>query len=1023
MLASQEEVPPFDGRLTAALGAPDAEHPHRLKHESARERRRRWKSLIVAVEREADSLPPGRSALCLGVLRLATGRVDDAVAQLQAAAAYQPANSDVQNALAVAHLTRALRQKRPFDLVLALAAVDRALIAAPDSGPLLYNRALILSSLHLPHEALEAWKAYRKVASDPTTLATAHAFEARFMALDRRALWRQRMTSLQQSHQRVEPAEIESLVADFPYQARIWAEEELFGQWAEAMLRKDFESAGPALDRLRLVSAAVERQHGDRMLVDAVAVVEAAPRESPVLAKLIEGHRRFARGMAAYDRQDLAKAEPDLAASEKLLSMAGSSFAGWASFYRAVCTYYRDAARAVSIFQRLDSEYPASRYPVLNGRVHWLLATALGVEGRDQQGLEHNERALRLLEAASGEQEAAFVHTLLAEAYDPLGEVELGWQHRLRSLEVISGSGDHRRIHSALNEAAQALLREGFAGQALTTLDELLANAEAWPEHPIARAEGLTQRAQTQLALGQVGPALADIRAARTVLITVPDSDLKKSLGIWLDLYEGLAWLSSDPRRAVDLLTVAFEHQSSAGYEWDRPRYLAERARAYFAMGDPLRARADLLAAVNLFERTRSSLHEAALKMHYFRLAQPAFEALMTSDLQRPGGEEEAFVTVERARARFFLDRRLATPDGGRQAPSFPHPRDLARVLPKDVALVEYAVLPSQVVAWVVEGKSWRFVRLSTRSMELEARVEQLRRELERGGPETAVQSLSSPLFNDLIRPLDIGKEIRSLIFVPDRFLLGLPFAVLYDSGARRYLIERFAVSSYPSSALLLSSGPRRQPPGTGSPVPVLVVGASISGPDLPSLRRAEVEARAVGALYPQSEILLGADATRDRVLKGLARARIVHIASHAVANAEVPLRSRIFLAPGGFDRALDASELWALDLRGIDLLVLASCESMAGQADEREALFGISGGLLAAGVRTVVGSLWRVDDRASGDLMAAFHRYYREDLNAPQALRHAVLDVLTAPADHRASPASWGAFAVLGGKPHYRSN
>jgi CHAT domain-containing protein len=1015
MLASLESPPPFEGRLTPALGAPIGGTAKEMRSVPRAEHSRRWRAAILALEQEAVRLTPGRSALRLGILRLATGQSDKAIAQLVAAAAYQPLDPDVQNALAVAYLTRALRQGRPFDLVSALAAADRATSAAPASPPIRYNRALILSALHLPNQALAAWKACLELAKDPTTSLTARSFKKRFTAPDLRSRWQERRKSLERLGRPVERVEIESLVAEFPYQARLWAENEILGKWAKAMLQDDQATATADLNLVRLVSAAVSRQRGDRMLANTVALIGTAQQGSPTLHRLIRGHLRFFEGVAAYERQDLAAAESAFEASERLLDAAASPFAGWAKFYRAICLYYSDSGRAISIFKQLDTAFPSNRYPILNGRTHWLLATALGVEGRDQEGLEHNEKALHLLETASGEQEAAFVHTLLAEAYDPLGEVELGWQHRLRGLEVISNSGDHRRIHSMLNEAAQALLRQGFAVQALTVLDELLVNAAAWPEHPIAQAEGLTQRAQTKLALGQIESALDDIRRARTVLARLPTSGLTQSLGIWLDLYEGLSSLPRYPHRAVVLLTGAFKRQNSAGYQWDRPRYLVERARAFLAIGEPERARVDLTEAVSLYEHTRADLQEAALKMRYFRLAQPAFEALMVSDLQHRGGEAMAFVTAERSRARFLLDRRRASLGYEIGEPSFPQPGAFISVLPLDVALVEYAVLPSEVIAWVIEGESWRLVRLNRREDEMKTQVEQLRRDLERGAQESTIQVPAGALFEALIRPLHLGRKTRSLIIVPDRFLLGLPFAVLYDLNDRHYLVEQHAISLYPCSALILDARKKKRRGATVQPA--LVVGVSTASSGRLALPQAELEARAVGAVYPQAKLLLGPDATRRRFLEELAHAAIIHIAGHTAANAEVPSRSQVFLMPAnGDDGTLAAADLWRVDLGRVDLLVLASCESMAGQTDGREALFGIAGGLLAAGVNSVVASLWQVEDRTTADLMVAFHRHYKEEPDAPRAYREAILDLLRADKSHRPNPGSWAAFAVLGG-------
>lgn len=1010
-MASQVSPPPFVGQLTRGAGAPVDGGPRPGRH--APGAMAHLRAAVWAVVKESRGLPAARSSLLLGIARLITSRSSEAIRELAAAAAHAPTDPDVQNALAVAYLTRGVRSSTPLDLVRALAAVDRALAASPACQEARYNRALILSLMGLPHQARAAWHSWQAAAPGATLSDEARAIQQQLAMPDRAESWRRARASLERGDHGTNQAEVDTLTAEYPYQARVWAETILLGRWAEDAAAGRDISASATLRLVGQVGAAVQAQRRDAMLSDTVRVIHAAKFGSAVARWLLSGHRDFSAAMSAYDRQDLSAAESRFVAAERSLVAASSPFAGWASFYATICLYYRDSERATRRFFALAKDFPADRYPVLNGRIQWLLATSLGAQGNDQEGLDHNLESLRLLEASSGEQEAAFVHMLLAEAYDPLGEVELGWHHRWLALRGTAASGDHRRIHGVLNEAAQSLLREGFALEAMTVLDELLANADAWPDHPVARAEGLIQRVNVGVALGEHDGAMADVRTARAALATVPPSSLKDWLAAWLDLYEGLARVDSAPRRAVELLSGAFRRQTESGYLWDRPRYLAERARAHLTLGETVAARADLKAAIDLYEQKRQGLAGSDIKMRYFRLAQSAFDTVTALDLAQPGGEATAFRVAEQARARFLLDRLEQLP-GKRASPPLTSPSldEVARRLPAATALVEYAVLPDAMVAWVVQGRSWHLVRLKAGRQAVALEVETLRRDLERGASAETIQATAGPLYRELIAPLGLTPDVSALVLVPDRFLLGIPFSALYNDATGLYLLQRFAVSVSPSCALALEG--RR--PAMSTDGSALVVAASRTRSDLPPLPSADQEARDIATLYPRAKLLIGATATRHAFLTAITGASIVHLATHASVNPEVPSRTRLHLSPAGDDGDLLAQDLWPIDLDHVDLVVLASCDSMAGQGEGREALYGVAGGLLAAGVLSVVASQWRVDDTATARLMTAFHRRYRQHPDAAAALRQAVLDETAGREGAAIPPGDWAAFAVLGG-------
>ncbi|MEQ8787233.1 MAG: CHAT domain-containing protein, partial [Pirellulaceae bacterium] len=96
---------------------------------------------------------------------------------------------------------------------------------------------------------------------------------------------------------------------------------------------------------------------------------------------------------------------------------------------------------------------------------------------------------------------------------------------------------------------------------------------------------------------------------------------------------------------------------------------------------------------------------------------------------------------------------------------------------------------------------------------------------------------------------------------------------------------------------------------------------------------------------------------------------------------------------PDHQDGILTAEEVQSLDLRGVDLAVLSACETGLGKKAGGEGLLGLQRSFQLAGARTVVASLWKVDDVATRDLMERFYRnLWEHDMGKLEALREAQL-------------------------------
>jgi CHAT domain-containing protein len=117
-------------------------------------------------------------------------------------------------------------------------------------------------------------------------------------------------------------------------------------------------------------------------------------------------------------------------------------------------------------------------------------------------------------------------------------------------------------------------------------------------------------------------------------------------------------------------------------------------------------------------------------------------------------------------------------------------------------------------------------------------------------------------------------------------------------------------------------------------------------------------------------------------------------------------------------DGILTAEEIAALDLSGVEWAVLSACDTGVGEIRTGEGVFGLRRAMQVAGVRTLVMSLWAVDDESTQQWMQALYKgRLTLGLDSSQAVRAAGLSVLheRREADKSTHPFYWGAFVAAG--------
>ncbi|HEX2164663.1 MAG TPA: CHAT domain-containing protein [Thermoanaerobaculia bacterium] len=205
------------------------------------------------------------------------------------------------------------------------------------------------------------------------------------------------------------------------------------------------------------------------------------------------------------------------------------------------------------------------------------------------------------------------------------------------------------------------------------------------------------------------------------------------------------------------------------------------------------------------------------------------------------------------------------------------------------------------------------------------------------------------------------------------------------------------------------------------APAPVEVATLRGGAGVLRRLRHTRREIEAIAALAPAGEVLVATDFAADRelVLSGaLDGYRVVHFATHGVLDDEHPELSGLVLSQVDADGSAKNGFLRLRDVYGLelaaDLVVLSGCQTALGREVRGEGLVGLTRGFLYAGVEQVLASLWRVEDRATAELMERFYRaLWLDGLRPAAALARAQRELAADP--RWSDPYYWGAFVVQG--------
>ena len=252
-------------------------------------------------------------------------------------------------------------------------------------------------------------------------------------------------------------------------------------------------------------------------------------------------------------------------------------------------------------------------------------------------------------------------------------------------------------------------------------------------------------------------------------------------------------------------------------------------------------------------------------------------------------------------------------------------------------------------------------------------------------------------LYRVLIQPVKEFIKGTKVIIVPDKFLFFVPFCSLLDENGCR-LSENYSIQITPSLHTLVSNMTRSRDPSLGF---ALFVGnptigkVSFRGKEIePSfLPSASKEVQYLARLF-EAQPLVNGEATKERVLKCIHGASIIHIAAHGE-----PDRGEILLAPNPNmteqssslpteenDYLLKQRDIMKITINA-HLVVLCCCHTGKGKISS-EGVVGLARAFLCAGARSVLATLWPIHDEGTRGFMNIFYKEICNETSVCEALR-----------------------------------
>jgi CHAT domain-containing protein/tetratricopeptide (TPR) repeat protein len=603
--------------------------------------------------------------------------------------------------------------------------------------------------------------------------------------------------------------------------------------------------------------------------------------------------------------------------------------------------------------------------------------------------------AARLYESEGNKTGAAFVKITQANLELALENYE----------SVLKIAREAEKLLETGKNIRYKLAARWFEGEALRCAGTL-AEAEKILSETYARASRQEQKSIAQASLNSLGKLFlqkGDAHQAKKYF--------KKSVKLVESLRAPLA---------AEEFRMAFLAGKLSPFEFLAKIYLSENdLKNAFLMTERARSRALIDALQNDFQTGSSEIASPELvkkletlreELNWFYSRQSRAEETEIARLQKEAKQREKLIADAM--------RQIESVKSGNKSAenkSFSDKKDsvfldfklLQKNLAREKVLIEFINSGGKFSAFAVSDKKLDFVAEIATETEIIALLENLHFQfaaLRYGAkiPEKFASELKrradfylQKLYEKLFLPLEKFAGEKNLLIVPAGLLHYVPFQALRAS--EKYLIETREISYAPSASVwnFLQRKKRKKQQN------VLLFGA----PD-ERIPLVESEIETLKTIFPEARVFSGDRATVSAFAENAGKSDVLHLACHGQFRPENPLFSSLHLADGWITvRDVCAGKLNA------ELVTLSACETGLNKVFAGEEILGLARGFLAAGARSLVLSLWTVNDAATTILMKDFYEHLQRGQTIAASLRAAQKNFIK----RNEHPYFWSPFALIG--------
>jgi CHAT domain-containing protein len=905
----------------------------------------------------------------------------------------------------------------------------------------LFNTALVHEEMALPREAEEDWKKYLEQDSNSRWAEEArrHLNEIE----DSRNTKSQSKLGLPPQFVRA----YESRDEDRAYELLSTNMEAIAGQlmwWqlVDALLDSSSRREGDGVDRyqqaLTYAGKLQEERSGDSFLSELAAFYSAT--SSQQLAALAKAHSMINEAHKLLAKSEVAEALELYVKAKAVFDNAGDRGEGLFALYWIGYSHYRQSQfkEGESILTQLAERCKAGSYLWLLEKALTMIANIQVESSQLSKSIASYTQSLNISLKINDVYNAQKNLSSLANSYKNLGKREESLTYIARCLKSSQAHWTGaRQMYRNYYTTAGVLNSFGYH-------DAAAEYEKAALQLALEEADPVLQN-QSYVALAAIYSRLRDypeaLKYANLSYQAAKRMDEHTSLRPTADAFLYLGHVNrqmGDYSKALSYYDEAIK--SYDGMKHFALLYEAHKGRLldYIAQNKDSQAEEELQIVLALFEEHRWKIREERNRNSFFDMQQSVYDVAINFEYSRTHDSQKAFEYSEVSRGRSLLDlinasaKALSKDDPDLVISSVRQPLDLKGIrerMPEQAQILQYAVLDDKLLAWVISKAGFETVeqKIDARSLTdkvvsycqlLSTRPDTDSEELHRQGME---------LYDILIKPVaSLLAKDKQIYVVPDKVLNSLAFNALISPVTGRYLVNDYLVAFAPSSNVFVVCTALAHQKSERADERLLSVGDPYFNrdafPELPALPASGKEAAQIANYYKSPSLLVGEQATKERVSAEMNKADVIHLASHYLVNEQNPMLSELLLTRAETrsesndesDGVLQAFEIGERKLPVTRLVTLSACRTGVERYYSGEGMIGMSRTFIAAGVPTVVASLWPVASDPTADLMISLHKYRKQNsMSTAQALRQSQLDMI---ASQKSQPYYWASFVLIGG-------